>query len=68
MPGDTLTVNLAENPEVLSVTITNDSSSIVPGGTLAVGQSVGMNGVCQPGGYYTDNLVIVDEQRTLPES
>ena len=66
MMTDALTVNLAEDLEMLTVTITDDSSEIVPGGTPAMGQSVGMNGVCQGSGYYTDNLVIVDEQRTFP--
>lgn len=66
MMTDMLTVNLAEDLEMLTVTITDDSSEIAPGGAPAMGQSVGMNGVCQGGGYYTDNLVIVDEQRTFP--
>lgn len=64
--NDMLTVELAENLEMLTVTITDDGSKIVPGGDLAIGQSVGMNGVCQASGYYTDNVVIVDEQRTFP--
>ncbi len=64
--NDMLKVELAENLEMLTVTITNEGSKIVPDGDLAIGQSVGMNGVCQASGYYTDNLVIVDEQRTFP--
>ena len=63
---DMLTVYLDENLDILTVTITDDGSEIVPGGTPAMGQAVGMNGVCQGSGYYTDNLVIVDEQRTFP--
>lgn len=62
-PPDYLKVGLAENLDILTVTITNDVSVIKPGGTLAAGQTVGMNGSCGTGGYETDNVVIVDDQR-----
>ena len=59
-----LEVGLLDNLELLTVTITDDGSEIVPGGMLEVGQSVGMNGTCEINGYQTDNVVIVDDQRT----
>ena len=65
-PDETLKVYLAQNLQIMTVTITETSSSIVPGGTLVAEKSVGMTGVCQFDGFYTGNLVIVDEQRTLP--
>ena len=60
---DQLEVELAEELNILTVIITDDESLIEPGGTLAEGQTVGMNGVCESGGYATDNVVIVDDQR-----
>ena len=62
-----LSVGLAEDAEILSVTITDTGSEIKPGGNLAIGQVIGMNGRCAPAGsnvdYETDNVVIVDDQR-----
>ncbi len=62
-PADQLEVGLATSLDILTVTITDDGSIISPGGSLAVGQTVGMNGTCESSGYETDNLVIVDDQR-----
>jgi hypothetical protein len=59
-----LLVNLAQDVEILTVTITEAGSEIVPGGMPAVGQTVGMNGRCEASDYETDNVVIVDDQRT----
>jgi len=58
-----LMVGLTGDVEILTVTITPDSSLIAPGGVLAKGQTVGMNGTCEVMGYQTDNVVIVDDQR-----
>ncbi len=58
-----LEVGLAANLDILTVTITDGGSIISSGGSPAVGQTVGMNGSCEPGGYETDNLVIIDDQR-----
>jgi len=58
-----LTVELAANLEILTVTITEESSEIKPDGTLMAEQMVGMNGTCELTGYQTDNVVIVDDQR-----
>ncbi len=58
-----LMVGLTGDVEILTVTITPDSSLIAPGGVLAKGQTVGMNGTCEVTGYQTDNVVIVDDQR-----
>ncbi len=58
-----LFVTLLPNIRILTVTITMDGSQIEPGGVLMAGQSVGMNGRCEAGGYTTDNAVIVDDQR-----
>lgn len=58
-----LQVNHGGILDILTVTITDTTSEIEPGGTLAVGQVVGINGVCGATGYSTDNVVIVDDQR-----
>ena len=60
---DNLAVALAEDLEILTVTITDDLSEIETGGTLAVDQTVGMNGECDGSAYSTDNLVIVEDLR-----
>jgi len=60
---DSLTVDLLDGTEFLTVTISDVSSVIEPVGEPEVGQSVGMNGTCKTGGYETDNVVIVDDQR-----
>ena len=60
---DDLLVNLTADVEILSVTITDDISEIVPGGALEAGQVIGMNGSCELSGYQTNNIVIVDDQR-----
>lgn len=58
-----LTVNLIEPLELMTVTITDESSLIDPGGVLSVGQTIGMNGTCDGTAYETDNVVIVDDLR-----
>jgi len=62
-PSNQLEVGLAPNLDILTVTITYGGSIVSPGGSLEVGQTVGTNGTCEPGGYETDNFVIVDDQR-----
>ena len=58
-----LPVRLTADLKILTVTITESGSVITPGGVLAVGQDIGMNGRCDASGYVTDNVVIVDDQR-----
>jgi hypothetical protein len=58
-----LFVTLTPDVDILTVTITESGNEIVPGGTPAVGQTVGMNGSCDAGDYVTDNLVILDDQQ-----
>jgi len=58
-----LTVTLADDIDLLTVIVTENSSAIIPGGVIETGQTVGMNGVCENNNYSTDNLVIVDDQR-----
>ncbi len=58
-----LEVALADDIEILTVTITGDGSLIEPGGEPVRGQTVGMNGSCGASGYETDNLVIVEDLR-----
>ena len=60
---DSLRVELLAGLEILTVTIDNSGSVIVPGGILAANQMVGMNGSCNGIIYKTDNVVIVDDQR-----
>jgi len=61
--GSQLVVGLIGDLEILTVTITDSSSEIAPGGILEAGQTVGMNGICKITSYQTDNVVIVDDQR-----
>ncbi|MBT8433203.1 MAG: hypothetical protein KJN95_00990, partial [Gammaproteobacteria bacterium] len=57
-----LLVTLADELKILTVTIENSKAVITPGGTLADGQVIGMNGTCETdGSYHTDNVVIVDD-------
>ena len=57
-----LVVTLATELDILTVTIENSMTVIRPGGTLADGQVIGMNGTCETNGnYYTDNVVVVDD-------
>jgi hypothetical protein len=58
-----LFVALTADLDILTVTITESGSEIVPGGVIKSGQTVGMNGRCETTGYITDNVVIVDDQR-----
>ncbi|MDH3630649.1 MAG: DUF4382 domain-containing protein [Gammaproteobacteria bacterium] len=62
-PTSQLVVGLAASLDILTVTITEGGSVISFGGSPAIGQSVGMNGSCEPDGYETDNLVIIDDLR-----
>lgn len=61
--GSQLIVGLIGDLEILTVTITDNSSEIAPGGILEAGQTVGMNGNCKITSYQTDNVVIVDDKR-----
>ncbi len=58
-----LFVNLTADVKILTVTLTESVSEIIPGGVIQTGQSVGMNGRCDTGGYVTDNVVVIDDQR-----
>jgi hypothetical protein len=58
-----VTVGLSNDLEILTVTITDDSAEIVPGGILKAGQTAGMNGNCAGIDYQTDNVVIVIDKR-----
>ena len=60
-----LQVSHTDTLEILTVTITDTGSEIVAGGSLQVGQTVGMNGVCGSSDYEIDSVVIVDDQRAL---
>jgi hypothetical protein len=61
---DDLLVGLVEPVDILTVIITDTGSTIIPGGELAAEQQVGMTGTCDAGSYTTDNLVIIDDQRS----
>jgi hypothetical protein len=60
---DRLRVSMTQDVEILTVIVSKSGSDIIPGGTLAAGQMVGMNGWCSPAGYETDSIVIVDDKR-----
>jgi hypothetical protein len=57
-----LFVTLSPDLDILTVIITESGSDIIPGGTVMIDQTVGMNGVCEGVDYVTDNLVIIDDQ------
>ncbi|MCU7937429.1 MAG: hypothetical protein KZQ99_21655 [Candidatus Thiodiazotropha sp. (ex Dulcina madagascariensis)] len=59
-----LAVSLAEDVDFLTVVITDTISEITPGGSLEVGQNVGINGSCDAEGYLAESVVILDDQRT----
>jgi len=63
MTTNLLEVALASDLDILTVTITEESSVIETGGTPLKGQAIGMNGVCDVNDFQTDNIVIVDDQR-----
>ena len=58
-----LTVELTNDVKIWTVTITEDSYTIVPVGILEEEQTVLMNGTCELTGYQTDNVVIVKDER-----
>lgn len=61
--SDPVDVSLIQPLDMLTVTITELSSEVMPGGQLEIGRSIGMNAQCIAGGLQTDNVVIVDDQR-----
>ena len=58
-----LTVDLTSDVNIWTITITNDSYTIVPDGTLQEQQTVFMNGTCELTGYQTDNVAIIEDER-----
>lgn len=60
--GD-LTVLLDSNAVVTTVTITNTTVEVAPGGILDAGQTVSASGQCGAGGLTATSVVIVDDQR-----
>ncbi len=58
-----LTVDLTSDLDIWTITITDDSYSIVPDGTLQEQQTVFMNGTCELTGYQTDNVAIIEDER-----
>jgi len=56
-------VDLTRDVKVWTITITNDSYTIAPDGTLKEQQTVFMNGTCELTGYQTDNVAIVEDER-----
>ncbi|MCU7842570.1 MAG: DUF4382 domain-containing protein [Candidatus Thiodiazotropha sp. (ex Monitilora ramsayi)] len=60
--GD-LTILLAPDAAVTTVTITESTVDVSPGGVLASGQEVGVSGQCGADSLSADTVVIVDDQR-----
>jgi len=60
---DNLNVMFGEKLKLLSVVITDEGSEISPGGEIATDKTVGINGYCKEDGFYTNNVVIIDDQR-----
>ena len=58
-----LTVDLASEVDIWTITITDDSYTITPDGTLQEQQTVFMNGTCELTGYQTDNVAIIEDER-----
>ena len=63
--GD-LSVTMNDGALITTVTITETESEIMPGGTLAAGQTVGINGSCTASGFTATSAVIVNDTRTTP--
>jgi hypothetical protein len=60
--GD-LTVLLGTDASVTTVSITDTTVEVAPGGLLASGQSVALSGVCGADSLTANTVVIVDDQR-----
>ncbi|MCU7798338.1 MAG: DUF4382 domain-containing protein [Candidatus Thiodiazotropha sp. (ex Myrtea spinifera)] len=60
--GD-LTVLLSPDAAVTTVTITNTTVDVSPGGVLEAGQEIGVSGQCGTDSLTADTVVIVDDQR-----
>jgi hypothetical protein len=60
--GD-LTVLLDSNAAVTTVTITNTTVEVAPGGILDAGQTVSASGLCGTGSLTATSVVIMDDQR-----
>jgi len=58
-----LSVTFSDDVEILTIIITNTSSSVTPGGTVEPGQAIGMNGLCDGVDFVADSIVIVDDRR-----
>ena len=58
-----LTVDLTSDVKIWTITITSDSYTIAPDGTLKEQQTVLMNGSCELTGYQTDNVAIIEDER-----
>ena len=58
-----LTVDLTSDVKFWTITITNDSYTILPDGILNEQQTVFMNGTCELTGYQTDNVAIIEDER-----
>ena len=58
-----LTVDLTSDVNIWTITITDDSYTIVPDGILMEQQTVFMNGTCELTGYQTDNVAIIEDER-----
>jgi hypothetical protein len=54
---------LTSDVKIWTITITKDSYTIVPDGTLQEQQTVFMNGTCELTGYQTDNVAIIEDER-----
>lgn len=61
---DSLRVTLDDSVVITSVSITDDGYDVAPGGVPAVGDEVGVTGVCEDGGLTAEALIIVDDQRS----
>ena len=58
-----ITVDLSSDVKIWTITITEDSYTIVPAGTLKEQQTVFINGSCTLTGYQTDNVAIIEDER-----
>lgn len=61
---DDLLVIQDDDADILTVTITDDDSSITAGGDIMLDAEVGLNGECDDNGFEADSIVIVNDLRS----
>ena len=61
---DQIVIGYSSDTKFFTVTIYDNTSTIMPGGDLEVGQNVGVNISCDSPVYNAESIVIIEDQRT----